>query len=145
MDGSTASFADENNRRIASRSCESLTSTSSSTYRRQSAKLYGAPTLEVRICDCTSSRRLLAELAAFIAAFVHHRGTQELESHYTPGDYRDCLTNRWAAARYGLQATFHWNGRARPVVEVLGEMLDASREELRILGVNRSDLHLLRR
>jgi gamma-glutamyl:cysteine ligase YbdK (ATP-grasp superfamily) len=108
-----------------------------------SAKLYGAPTLEVRICDCASSRRLLAELAVFIAAFVHHRGTQELESRYTPVDYRDCLTNRWAAARYGLQATFMTEGRPRPVVEILDQMLDECGDELRALGVKRSDLNLL--
>jgi gamma-glutamyl:cysteine ligase YbdK (ATP-grasp superfamily) len=108
-----------------------------------SAKLYGAPTMEVRICDCASSRRLLAELATFVAAYVHHRGTREVDIPMSPADYRDCMTNRWAAARYGLQATFAWAGRPRPVVEVLDEMLDACREELRALGVKRSELRLV--
>ena len=105
-----------------------------------SAKLYGAPTFEVRISDCASSRRFMAEHATFIAAFVHHRGTRDVECRLSPAEYRDCLTNRWSAARYGLQATFHWDGRPRPVVEVLGEMLDECQEELRALGVKRSDL-----
>ncbi len=108
-----------------------------------SAKLYGAPTMEVRICDCASSRRFLAELATFIAAYVHFQGTQGIEGEMSPADYRDCMTNRWAAARHGLQATFHWGGRKPPVAEVLQEMLDECQEELRVLGVTRSELSLL--
>jgi gamma-glutamyl:cysteine ligase YbdK (ATP-grasp superfamily) len=108
-----------------------------------SAKLYGAPTMEVRITDCASSRRFLAELATFIAAYVHYRGTQELNGTITPQDYRNCLTNRWSAARYGLQATFLWDGAATPVVEVLDQMLDECRAELEVLGVKRSDLVLV--
>lgn len=108
------------------------------------AKLFGHPTLEVRIIDCASSRRLLAEMATFIAAFVHHLGTEDnLDGWLTPEDYRDCMTNRWAAARYGMQATFVWHGAARPVAEVLDEMLDECRDELAALGVKRSELGLV--
>jgi gamma-glutamyl:cysteine ligase YbdK (ATP-grasp superfamily) len=110
-----------------------------------SAKLYGAPTFEVRVSDSASSRRFLAEHATFIAAFVHHRGAREVECRPTPGEYRDYMTNRWAAARHGLQATFQWEGRPVPVVEVLGEMLDSCGEELRALGVKRTDLHVIDR
>ncbi len=105
-----------------------------------SAKLYGAPTMEVRIGDCASSRRFLAEYATFVAAFVQHLGTRDLNDRFTPQDYQDCLTNRWSAARHGLQATFRWAGQPRPVVEVLSEMLDQCAEELGVLGVKRSDL-----
>jgi len=108
-----------------------------------SAKLYGAPTFEVRVSDCASSRRFLAEHATFIAAFVQHRGTQPVECRLTPEEYRDCMTNRWSAARHGLQATFQWEGRPRPVVEILDEMLDSCGEELRALGVRRSDLGIV--
>ncbi len=106
-------------------------------------KLYGGPTLEVRITDCASSRRLLAEFATFIAAFVHYQGTQDGEARLSPQEYKDCMINRWAAARHGLQATFSWNGGAKPVVEVLDEMLDACGAELAALGVKRSDLGLI--
>jgi hypothetical protein len=108
-----------------------------------SAKLYNAPTMEVRIIDCASSRRFLAELTTFIAAYVHHLGTRAIDGRISPAEYRDCLTNRWAAARYGLQATFHWNGAATPVVDVVDEMLDECQAELSTLGVKRSDLVLL--
>jgi gamma-glutamyl:cysteine ligase YbdK (ATP-grasp superfamily) len=110
-----------------------------------SAKLYGAPTMEVRIGDCASSRRFLAEYAIFVAAFVHHLGTRDLEQRLTPRDYQDCMTNRWSASRHGLQATFLWEGRPRPVVEVLSEMLDQCAEELGVLGVQRSALGLIER
>jgi gamma-glutamyl:cysteine ligase YbdK (ATP-grasp superfamily) len=106
-------------------------------------KLPSTPTMEVRIIDCASSRRLLAELATFVAAYLHYRGTQVEEYWPSPREYQDGMTNRWAASRYGLQATFVWNGTTRPVAELLDEMLDECHAELAILGVQRSDLHLV--
>jgi gamma-glutamyl:cysteine ligase YbdK (ATP-grasp superfamily) len=106
-------------------------------------KLFGAPTVEVRIIDCASSRRLLAELVTFVAAYVHYRGTRVEERSPTPREYQDAFTNRWSAARHGLQATFLWNGAARPVVEILDEMLDECAEALAVLGARRPDLGLI--
>jgi gamma-glutamyl:cysteine ligase YbdK (ATP-grasp superfamily) len=107
-------------------------------------KFESAPTVEVRITDGASSRRLLAELAVFVAAFLHHRATRmERDAPPTPEEYRDSLTNRWAAARWGMQATFRWNGAARPVADLLGEMLDGCAEALLALGARRSDLALV--
>jgi gamma-glutamyl:cysteine ligase YbdK (ATP-grasp superfamily) len=106
-------------------------------------KLDGVPTMEVRITDAASSRRFLAELATFVAAYVHHCGTRVEAYRPSPDEYHESMTNRWAAARYGLQATFRWSGGARPVVEVLDEMLDGCREELAVLGIRRSDLTLI--
>ncbi len=106
-------------------------------------KIYGAPTLEVRIGDCASSRRVLAEYATFVAAYVHHRGTIQSDAKPSERDYRESLTNRWAAARYGLQATFAWNGVDRPAAEVIDEMLDECSDELAALGAKRGDLRVL--
>jgi gamma-glutamyl:cysteine ligase YbdK (ATP-grasp superfamily) len=106
-------------------------------------KMYGAPTMEVRIADCASSRRLAAELATFIAAYTQWRGTQPVERPLSPREYRDCMTNRWSAARHGLQATFAWEGAAVPVVEVLDAMLEECAEALAALGAQRSDLGLI--
>ena len=107
-------------------------------------KIYGAPTLEVRITDCASSRRFLAELATFVAAYVHYQGTKVEKAHkMTPEEYRECLTNRWAAAKYGLQATFSWQGKPKPAVELISEMLDECRSELARLGAKRSDLSII--
>jgi gamma-glutamyl:cysteine ligase YbdK (ATP-grasp superfamily) len=105
-------------------------------------KLYGAPTYEVRIMDCASSRRLLAEMATFVAAFTHHQGTLE-DVPLTPEEYRDAMTNRWTAARDGMQATFHWNGALRPVADILGEMLDDAVDALAALEATRADLGLI--
>lgn len=108
-------------------------------------KFESAPTVEVRITDCASSRRLLAEMATFVAAYLHHRGTRMAERHEPPApeDYKNALTNRWAAARWGMQATFRWNGAARPVAEILDAMLDECADALSLLGARRSDLTLI--
>ncbi len=106
-------------------------------------KLFLVPTLEVRATDCASSRRFLAELAVFTAAFVHAQATV-IEP--TPPDsemYRDYLVNRYAAARDGLQASFRWTGGYRPAVEVLEEMLDDSANALAALGASRNDLGVI--
>ena len=105
-------------------------------------KLRGAATLEVRITDAASSRQYLAELATFIAAFVHFRGGKT-PTKPTPSEYQDAMINRWLAARHGLQATFFWDGRQRPVAEIADEMLDECREALQVLGAVRSDLGVL--
>jgi gamma-glutamyl:cysteine ligase YbdK (ATP-grasp superfamily) len=106
-------------------------------------KLYGVPTLEIRVPDCPSSRRLLIELAVFVAAFVHQQGTKVCEERPGQTEYREYLVNRWTAAKYGLQATLSWDDRPRPVVEILGEMLDDCADALRILGVSRTELTLV--
>lgn len=102
-------------------------------------KLQGRPTFEVRITDAASSRRFLAELATFVAAYVHHIGNGSGQSTLTPETYRDHLTNRWSAARHGLQAGFVWQGKTIPVVELLSSMLDECRESLGELGATRED------
>lgn len=107
-----------------------------------SPKLYGAPTFEVRITDCASSRRFLAELMVFIAAFVHLMGQDCDDYRPSREEYVDSLTNRWLAAKYGMQATFLWEGAARPVSEILDEMLDACPEQLAALGATRQDLSI---
>ena len=106
-------------------------------------KLYGYPTLEVRIIDCASSRQFLAELATFVAAFVHQQGTDVSSTPPTRQQYRECMTNRWAAAKHGLQATFHRDGRPLPVVDVLDDMLDSCADALTALGATRADFTLI--
>lgn len=69
-----------------------------------SPKVYSARTLEVRITDCASSRRPLAELVVFTAAFVHWLGENTDEYRLSEAEYIDSLTSRWAAAKYGMQA-----------------------------------------
>src|SRR6185437_10012543 len=56
-------------------------------------KLYGAATFEVRIIDCASSRRFLAELATFVAAYVHYRGERVSEEPLTPEVYEAGMVN----------------------------------------------------
>jgi len=108
-----------------------------------SPKLFTHPTLEVRIIDCASSRQFLSELATFVAAYLHHRG-EKVKPHQ-PGkqEYLDTMVNRWSAAKHGMQASFHWNGKKLPVASILDEMLDECKESLAKLGCKRSDLVLI--
>jgi len=106
------------------------------------AKMFGGPTFEVRITDAATSFRFLAELATFVAAFVHHIGTEE-PREISPRDYRDAMVNRWSAAKHGLQASFHWNDQTLPVTELLAQMLDECASSLETLGAKRDDFALL--
>ncbi|HEX2951177.1 MAG TPA: glutamate-cysteine ligase family protein [Armatimonadota bacterium] len=108
-----------------------------------SPKLEVAPTQEIRITDCASSRRFLAELATFVTAFVQHEAKAVQPAPPDPQAYRDYLVNRWCAARDGMQATFRRHGRTITAAEMLAEMLDTCTQELQALGVNTHDLVLV--
>jgi len=51
--------------------------------------------------------------------------------------------NRWTAARDGLQATLHWRGSTRPVVDLLSEMLDACAHVLEKYEARRGDFPII--
>ncbi|HEY3331894.1 MAG TPA: hypothetical protein VGK19_17820 [Capsulimonadaceae bacterium] len=108
-----------------------------------SPKLFGAPTLEVRITDCASSRRLLAELATFTAAFVHHLGTKDISGDVSQTEYMEYINNRWLASRYGMQATFQWDGAPKLVGDIVREMLDECAEALAELKTTVSEFRVL--
>jgi len=105
---------------------------------------WSIPTIEVRVMDSATSRRLFAEITVLVAAFVHHCGDAGVPYQCTAQEYKDMLTNHWAAARDGMQATFRWDCGSRPVVEVLEEMLNEVDAELAALGASSHDLHLVR-
>jgi hypothetical protein len=107
------------------------------------SKIYGHPTVEIRITDCASSRRLLAEMAVFVAAYTHLCGKRVSDDKPTSDDYRDALVNRWSAAKYGLQASFRWNGAIVPVVDIIHEMINECNDELNDLGMRAEDFMLL--
>lgn len=107
------------------------------------SKVYGHPTVEIRITDCASSRRLLAEMAVFIAAFTIRCGKQVSDYKPSKAEYKTSLVNRWSAAKYGLQASFRWDGANVPVVDIIREMMDECEDELRDFGVGKGDLQLL--
>lgn len=107
------------------------------------AKLYGAQTFEMRIIDCASSRRFLAEMAVFVAAYMHYLGTKPLPEKLSAAEYKRYLTNRWVGARDGMQATFDWDGDKIPVAEIALQMLQECKEELAGLGASASDFALI--
>lgn len=107
-------------------------------------KIYNLPTIEVRIGDCASSRRFMAEYCSFVAAYVHCMATK-LQPGFKPNrqQYREGLLNRWAAAKYGMQATFIIDGQERTAADVLQQMLYECEAQLADLGATISDLGLI--
>jgi gamma-glutamyl:cysteine ligase YbdK (ATP-grasp superfamily) len=103
-------------------------------------KVFHHATFEVRIIDCVSSPGLLAEVATFVAAYVHARGRRVTRETPSAEQYERSMVNRWLAARHGLQATFLWDDGPRPVTEILSEMIDDCGLELEALGASRADL-----
>lgn len=83
-------------------------------------------TVEVRFCDCTSTPRELAAVAALIHCLV-----DDLSERLDNGEQIVPLQpwfvreNKWRAARYGLEATVivDRNGTQRPVVEDIREQV----------------------
>ena len=106
------------------------------------AKMQGAPTFEMRIGDAATSPHFLAEFATFVAAFIHHLGTQTPRK-ITPEIYRNALINRWSAAKYGLQAGFLTPDGEISVSDFLSQMLDECAQSLQTLGAQREDFSLI--
>lgn len=106
------------------------------------AKLYGAPTFEMRVGDASTSWRFLAEFATFVAAFIHHLGAKAPRK-LSETDYHEAMTNRWSAAKHGLQAGFHWRGADLPVTELISQMLDECAPALETLGAKRGDFTII--
>lgn len=105
-------------------------------------KLYGAPTFEMRIGDAATSHHFLAEFATFVAAFVHHLGTQA-PREISPTAYQNALINRWSAAKHGLQAGFRTRDGQIAVTELISQMLDECQTSLETLGAKREDFKLI--
>ena len=105
-------------------------------------KMQGAPTFEMRIGDAATSHRFLAEFATFVAAFVHHLGTQA-PREISPDEYQNALVNRWSAAKHGLQSSFRIGDREVPVTALLSRMLDDCQTALGSLGAGRDDFPLI--
>lgn len=106
-------------------------------------KIYSKPTLEIRIIDCASSRRFLAEMTTFVAAFLHHLGEKVSKEMPSKKEYQDFLTNRWAAAKFGMQASFIWGSKGKSVAEILDGMIDECESSLKHLGAKKKDLVMI--
>ncbi len=80
-------------------------------------------TIELRIGDGASSASFVKEYVAFFAAFafgISEKDYQEIN----PKIYNEYITNRWRAARYGLQAVLDWDGEKIPVTELINKMFE---------------------
>ena len=100
------------------------------------------PTIELRCGDSTSDLKLMGECTV-LAAGVMYGLSHNLKvdtPEYNPEEFYWNAVNRWRAAKYGLQAIFHWEGKEQPVTEILKEMLKLAEEGLGLLGAKLDDL-----
>jgi len=107
-----------------------------------SVKIPFKPTIELRCGDSTSDPRLMCECTVLAAGVMyglsHNLKVNSFECD--PDEFFWNSVNRWRAAKYGLQATFHWDGEEKPVTEILKEMLNLAAEGLNLLGAEIKDL-----
>jgi len=107
-----------------------------------SVKIPFKPTIELRCGDSTSDPRLMCECTVLAAGVMyglsHNLKVNSFECD--PDEFFWNSVNRWRAAKYGLQATFHWDGGEKPVTEILKEMLNLAAEGLNLLGAEIKDL-----
>lgn len=96
-------------------------------------KLGTHPTVEIRIADSASAPALVAEYVIFCSGLLTGLSSRKIEP-FSPKCYLESLENRIQAARYGLQATFRWEGVLRPVSEVLKEGIQIAQPEIERLG-----------
>jgi gamma-glutamyl:cysteine ligase YbdK (ATP-grasp superfamily) len=105
------------------------------------------PTIEIRAGDSTFSERLAAEATTLAAATMYALDTDGGAEEPTPSvaEYVDYIVNRWNAAMYGLQATFAWNGKLRPVSDVVEEVIEFAKPGLKQLEATKTDLAMIRK
>jgi len=107
-----------------------------------SVKIPFKPTIELRCGDSTSDPKLMCECTV-LAAGVMYGLSHNLEVdafECNPDEFFWNSVNRWRAAKYGLQAIFHWDRGERPVTEILKEMLNLAEEGINLLGAEFKDL-----
>ena len=90
-------------------------------------------TIELRVGDGASSIEFVIEYVAFVTAFMLRMAEEPLTKP-SVSQYEEYLINRWRAAKYGLQATFDWDGHPVPVADILDDMLAMARFDL--IGVD---------
>jgi hypothetical protein len=105
------------------------------------------PTIEIRVGDSTFSERLAAEATTLAAATMYALDSDGDAKEPTPSvaEYVDYIANRWNAAMFGLQATFRWNGKMKPVSDVVEEVIGFAKPGLKQLEATRADLRMIRK
>jgi gamma-glutamyl:cysteine ligase YbdK (ATP-grasp superfamily) len=104
------------------------------------ARQMDKPTIEVRVCDSAFGPRLASETASLVAAAMY--GVAQKGALEPPDEvrYAEYAGNRVNAARWGLQATFLWEGEEVWVVDLLREIISLAKPGLKELGASEGDL-----
>jgi gamma-glutamyl:cysteine ligase YbdK (ATP-grasp superfamily) len=109
------------------------------------SKLAWGSTVELRVGDGASCTRAMCEFVALVAGLMWHVAECEQSIETTRDDYNAMMLNRWRAAKYGLQAVFIWENEERPADQVLTTMVGLAEDGMRLLGIGRSELRLVRK
>jgi len=109
------------------------------------SKLAWGSTVELRVGDGASCTRAMCEFVALVAGLMWHVAEGEQSTETTRDDYNAMMLNRWRAAKYGLQAVFSWEGEESQADQVLTTMVGLAEDGMRLLGIERRELRLVRK
>lgn len=88
------------------------------------------PTIQIRIPDAPLSIQFLKEFVTFVVALATSPSSYKLNEER----YLEYILNRYNAAKYGLQATFKWLGKEKPLSEIVKELLPKAIKTARRFG-----------
>ena len=95
------------------------------------------PTLELRAPDCCTRLSDSIAIAALYRCLMRYLcRSPKINETLTPVDYAIASENKWRAQRYGIHGSFvdRHQGRAVPVKEAVGNLIDAMSADAKALG-----------
>jgi hypothetical protein len=107
-------------------------------------KVVWKPTIEVRLADSASSSKVVTEYVTLLTALAVSLAEMDRKPVERPR-FLESVRNRWKAAKYGLQATFEFEGKEVPVSEVLEHIIEISRPGLNRIGASLTDFEMIPR
>ncbi len=103
------------------------------------------PTVEIRCLDSASDIGLMEEYVALLSGLLYGVLKREKETKKEKDAIKWHSINRFRAAKYGLQAVFHWDGEEKPVSDIFSDIFSIAQEGLEVLGTSLDDLSIIKR
>ena len=103
------------------------------------------PTIEIRCLDSASDIGLMEEYTALLSGLLYGVLKREKETKKEKDVIKWYSINRFRAAKYGLQAMFHWDGEEKPVSDIFSDIFSIAQEGLEVFGASLDDLSIIKR
>ncbi len=103
------------------------------------------PTIEIRCLDSASDIDLMEEYVALLSGLLYGVLKREKETRKEKDVIKWHSINRFRAAKYGLQAVFHWDGEEKPVSDIFSDIFSIAQEGLEVFGASLDDLSIIKR